>query len=360
MAAAPGQTYNAAPAGRARASAQVGDPLDHGRQAGVPIDTALLRASSSFEAPELGLSERFVRLDTGAGGTLGTLSIPLSDPAQLGWVICHSFGAEQVDLMMTEVAIARRLAAAGFPVLRFHCQGYGDSDHATAQAGPASHLRDTSAIVERFPALAGVRRVGLIGARFGGTVAALVADQLQVSFLVLIAPILSGGRYMTELLRSRVMVEMLKGDDLASPDGGGTTVDALRQELAGAGIVNIKGLGLRREVYEEMNGLDLLERLSGFKGQALVIQVSRGAAPHGQLTQLVKRLGQLGAAASLTVVRDTFAPHFGIEHFQPVARDTLGDSLLGINNSVSGAIVDWARELPDELGALRESSGATP
>ena len=40
---------------------------------------------------------------------------------------CPSFAMEQIHLGRMEVVMARVLAAAGFPVLRYHGQGYGDS-----------------------------------------------------------------------------------------------------------------------------------------------------------------------------------------------------------------------------------------
>src|SRR5437867_1508751 len=82
----------------------------------------------SYADRELGIQETFLQPRIGGGRTVGVLSIPLDLPLAGGWVICHSFALEQVYLQSLESALARKLAATGFAVLRFHTQGYGDSE----------------------------------------------------------------------------------------------------------------------------------------------------------------------------------------------------------------------------------------
>ena len=71
--------------------------------------------------------ERFEPLELGGVSSLGVLSTPIGQHLDLGWVICHSFGMEQTYLQPLEVAMARSLAAQGFPVFRF--QGTPGSRH---------------------------------------------------------------------------------------------------------------------------------------------------------------------------------------------------------------------------------------
>jgi pimeloyl-ACP methyl ester carboxylesterase len=312
------------------------------------VDEALLEAHGSHRDQRLGISEQFVRLHAGPGSTFGVLALPLDDRRPLGWVICHSFGAEQVDLHMTDVALARSLAAAGYPTLRFHCQGYGDSDDVETPPRPSTHVRDTLDVVGRMPALAGVERVGLAGARFGATVAAMVADRTDCSELVLIQPVVNGRKYATELLRSRVIVEML-GD---SP-GTATTVEALRNELEGRGMVNVKGWRLFREVHEELATVDLLGEFGRFSGRALVVQVSRGETPQSALARLVRKLESLNAAVEFDVLTHASAPNFGYEHFRPVAKDLLGDILEGVNQGLAERTLAWLERQPEPAGGSR-------
>jgi len=200
----------------------------------MPVDEALLESRASYRDERLGITEQFVRLRTGAGQTWGVLALPLAERRSPGWIVCHSFGLEQVDLHMTDVALARALAAAGHPSLRFHCQGYGDADDVVTPPTPASHLRDTLAVAEEAPGLTGVPDLAFAGSRFGATVAALAAARLGSTHVVMTAPVVSGSKYVLELLRSRVYTELM-GE---SPETA-VTVQDLKAELATNGFVNI-------------------------------------------------------------------------------------------------------------------------
>src|SRR5438105_5545724 len=79
----------------------------------------------SYRDRRIGIEERFLQPVLAGDRTIAVLSTPLDGPRSLGWVICHSFGMEQIHLQPLEVAAARRLAAAGFPSLRFHAPGCG-------------------------------------------------------------------------------------------------------------------------------------------------------------------------------------------------------------------------------------------
>ena len=87
-----------------------------------------LEALRSYRDPQTGIGERFVGLELGGARSVGVLSTPSDDPQPTAWLVCHGFGAEQVNLQPMEVALARALAASGFSVLRYHGQGYGDSE----------------------------------------------------------------------------------------------------------------------------------------------------------------------------------------------------------------------------------------
>ena len=107
------------------------------------VDLELLAQHHRFEDPAAGYSEEFIQPRLGLGNTVAVLSTPLGPSASLGWVICHSFALEHVYLQPMETALARRLAATGFAVLRFHAQGYGDSELDSDQVTLHSHVEDT-------------------------------------------------------------------------------------------------------------------------------------------------------------------------------------------------------------------------
>lgn len=306
----------------------------------MPIDEALLDAHASFASDELGIAERFVRLQAGPAATWGVLSTPLGERRPMAWVLCHSYGLEQVDLHMTDLAMARALAAAGYPTLRFHCQGYGDSDDIDTPPTITSQLRDTNDVLGQVRGLTGATEVGLAGSRFGAAVALAAADvpESDVSAVILVQPVVSGSKYAVELLRSRVVIEMLGETPWAA-----TTVEKLREELSANGMVNIKGWRLRAEAVADMERYELGKQVERFRGRALVLQISRGESVQGQFGRLVARLQKLGAEADLEVVTHPSAPNFGSEHFRPSGKDTLSDVLGGVNAAVSERTVAWVR-----------------
>jgi pimeloyl-ACP methyl ester carboxylesterase len=311
----------------------------------MPIDEALLEAHASYRSEPLGISEQFVRLDAGPARTWGVLSMPLGERRSTAWLVCHSFGLEQVDLHMTDVAMARALAAEGHPTLRFHCQGYGESDDLSHPPTVSAQLRDTLDVIRQVPGLTGVDRIGLAGSRVGAAVAALAADATGAPDLILVQPVVKGSKYVTEMLRARVVIEMLGETPWAA-----TTVEELREELAEHGMVNIKGWRLGRDAVEDLEKVDLM-KLEHFSGKALIVQVSRGESVQGPVTRLAKRLEEIGATAEVQVLTHPSAPNFGNEHFRPSGRDTLGDVLEGVNTGLVEQSLAWVRSQSPEAAA---------
>ncbi len=291
------------------------------------------------------IAERFVTLELTGGSTLGVLSTPIEPRFRTGWVVCHSFGPEHLYLNATEVVVARGLAAAGFPVLRFHSQGYGDSEHVETTPRPSTHLRDAHDAVARFREIADVDSVGALGCRFGATVSALVADEAGLQAVAAIDPVVSGRRYVTNLLRTSVF-------EAAAGDGASrTSVEDLRLALTKGDAVNVRGFGLRQDAVTELEALDLSRDLRGFSGAALVVQVSRGERPQRDQMSLVDALRSLGADTRFVVVSDPMSGLFGDHHFRAVAEDVVSDALVGLHLSLADQVVEWAQA---EFGSSRE------
>src|SRR5207302_100678 len=100
--------------------------------------------------------------------------------------------------------LARSLSALGFRVLRFHCQGYGDSELLDEKVTLSTHLRDTLDAVGLLREL-GDGTIGLAGARFGGAVAAVAADRIGAVGLMLWEPVVAGKAYADSLIRQEVI-----------------------------------------------------------------------------------------------------------------------------------------------------------
>lgn len=305
---------------------------------------SVLESMRSFEDPGLGIRERFLIPELGGGRTIAVLSTPIGEVRTTGWVICHSFGAEQIYLQPHEVSVARRLAAAGFPVLRYHGQGYGDSELPPEQVTLGTHVRDALDAVAVLAAEAGTAEAGLIGARFGGTVAAIVADRIGASALVLWDPVVEGRPYVKSLLRLRVASELAGRAEPGPADPA--------EVLEGTGTLDVHGFPVGPEAFGEISSIDLPAQLDGFRGRSLVIQVSRSPEPRTSLQRLVARLRDLGGESRLDVVQDREALNFGLARHQPTGDGRKVDTQGRLTEALVSHTVSWCTGPTMDLPAI--------
>jgi pimeloyl-ACP methyl ester carboxylesterase len=146
----------------------------------------------------------------------GWLHRPCEKPSTgLGMVICKPFGYEAICAHRSLRAFAEEAAEMGVPTLRFDYLGTGDSAEIHPEANQlAIWAQDIVAAVAELQRLTGVERVCLLGVRLGALLATLAASQCEsVSALILIAPVVSGRRYLREV-RTMVLAGSL-GEDTA-------------------------------------------------------------------------------------------------------------------------------------------------
>lgn len=313
-------------------------------------DLTLLESLSSHRDVELGIEEAFETIRLRSGGTIGVSSRPLGERRSIGWLICHSFGAEHWHLNATDVSVARALSAHGFPVLRFHSQGYGDSERLDAAPSASTHLDDVIDAAAHLRTRAGVDEIGLIGSRFGAATAVSAAKATDASFLALIDPVTSGRRYLRNLMRSRAIVELTTGHPGQEPTSGGS--EAQTTDMLDEGDVNLRGFVISREVYEEIGRVDLLDHPVEVDA-VLVVQVSRGTTPAPGLARFAESLSRTGIEVTSAIVSGPFAALFGDGHFRSTDDDLLGDTLSEINHDIAESTVAWAlnvRPRPDRSG----------
>jgi len=112
----------------------------------------------------------------GAYQLFGILHEPVRpDHSRDGVVLCAPFGEEKLIAHRVLVNMARSLAAVGHAVLRFDFMGEGDSGGGFEDSTIASRLSDISAALSMLKEKTGSKKVGLLGARFGATLALLAA-----------------------------------------------------------------------------------------------------------------------------------------------------------------------------------------
>lgn len=133
------------------------------------------------------MHERALAYPSGDAWLYGILSLPAA-PAALGVVIVVGGPQYRAGSHRQFALLARELAAAGIPVLRFDYAGMGDSDGATC--GFEHAARDIRASIDRFFAeTPGLERVALWGLCDGATAAALYApDDARVAGVALLNP----------------------------------------------------------------------------------------------------------------------------------------------------------------------------
>ncbi len=308
------------------------------------VDERLLESHASYADTDSGITERFVSLRLRSGHTLGVLSAPSGPPQPIGWVLCHSFAREQVDLAVTDAVIARRMAAAGYPVLRFHSQGYGDSEFPEFHASVSSHVADAVDAVGALRSLAGVERIGGMGTKFGGAVAALAGQELGLNDLILVAPVVSGNRYMNEQIRSLALTQIAssaQGSVTNAPTG-----EFLRQLLEDQGYLDWKGLKLTLDVVKENGRMDLLKDVTSFDGRALIVQVSPSEKPQAGLERLATRLASQGATVGRATVLHRQAALFGQKHVLITGPASNDDLFAQLHMEIAEAVAAWL-DAPD-------------
>ncbi len=217
----------------------------------------------------------------GACSLFGILHQPAADSSLPAFVFCHPFGEEKLWAHRVFVSFARRLAAAGFPVLRFDGRGHGDSEGELRDSSFETALADTRCAIDHARRITGRRQINLLGLRLGATQASLLAEgDADIDALVLWAPVVDGSRYMQELLRTNLTTQMAAYKEIREDR------EALVAIMRRGGTVNVDGYELALPMYSQVSAI----RLAGpmrFQGPCLIAQVERQAQrPLPELQQL--------------------------------------------------------------------------
>lgn len=320
----------------------------------MPIDFERLSRLRRYEDPAAGISEEFVERRIGPDRALALLSAPLAEPRTTGWVISPSIGPEHGNLRRLETLLAGGLAAAGFPTLRIR----PDLHPVHGPAGEidvSTRLADVSDAVTVLGDESGVESVGLLGVLFGGTVAALAAEQLEVPELALIEPVSRGKRYIRETIRRQAIAELMASVDVTPADPGAeleapTSAHRPLEELTAQGQTSVRGLRLSLPEYEHISEIDLARDLRTFRGRSLLIGISpSGSAPSG-LDKLRAQLNALGGDVTLATLQDPLPAPFG-EYYYRNAGPIRIDTRLELDQRLARATTAWA------IGALEDEPG---
>jgi alpha-beta hydrolase superfamily lysophospholipase len=192
--------------------------------------------------------------DSGAHRLFGWYHKPHPDKsANFSVVVCKPFGYEAICAHRSVRAFSDAAASLGAPTLRFDYAGTGDSSEIDPQADQLEiWIQDVIAAVGEVRRLSGVQRVYLLGFRLGALLATLAAGRCDaVAGLILVAPIISGRRYVRELRTMRLAASM--GSEIS----GGATVDAA---TADTGFMEVSGFLYSAATIAAFANVDLKSR----------------------------------------------------------------------------------------------------
>jgi alpha-beta hydrolase superfamily lysophospholipase len=202
--------------------------------------------------------------DSGARRLFGWYHSPAGDrTANFGIVVCKPFGYEAICAHRGIRAFSHATSNLGVPTLRFDYAGTGDSSEIDPEADQLEMWsQDTMAAVQEVQRLGGVQRVYLLGFRLGSMIAALASARCSVAGLILIAPVISGRRYVRELRTMR----------LAASIGTETTARANSEVAAPAmGALEVSGFLLSAASVGALADIDLNTQSLPRNAEVLVI-----------------------------------------------------------------------------------------
>jgi pimeloyl-ACP methyl ester carboxylesterase len=203
-------------------------------------------------------------------------------------VHCHTLGVEQLTSYRVEVLSARAAAALGFPVLRYHARGHGDSGGDYADVTLETLTEDAVSAADFARRLSGAAGVVWLGVRFGALVAAGALRRVGAAGLVLWEPVHKPADYFRAMLRNLLFSQVVKGQ---KPK---TTVEQLMGTIEREGHVDVHGYYLHRALVRSAADAELGSLLDGWKGPTLMAQVQsrpRLAPAHAALASAIQGRG---------------------------------------------------------------------
>jgi len=222
--------------------------------------------------------------ENGSYRLFGVVHQPVGTPSGAAWVFCHPFAEEKLWAHRVYVSFARLLASRGAWVLRFDVMGNGDSEGEFSAATVDTMLSDIDCAIRYLEGVSGISQgIGLLGLRFGATLAALAAERSpKVGKLVLWEPTVDGAKYMQEMLRINLTTQSAVYKEIRH--NREALVRMMREE---GSTVNIDGYELAFPCYAQASAVNLNAAQKRFAGPCLIVQIGReGQVFRQELTAL--------------------------------------------------------------------------
>ena len=221
-------------------------------------------------------------------------------PPKGGIVLCHPFAEEKLWAQRVFVSFARLLSRHGYSVLRVDYMGHGDSEGDFEEATLTTRLSDISCAFDHLKSQLGPETpLGLAGLRLGATLAAVLSEKKDdIGFLILWEPVVDGKSYLRQMLRINIATQSAVYKQVLHNS------EALVQNLRHGKTINVDGYEIGQEFYEQLNGIDLLDREKRYKGDVLLVSIAKNAEKINRpLFKLKQKYANVSYAA---VVEDSF------------------------------------------------------
>jgi len=190
-------------------------------------------------------------------------------------VLCHPWGQEYIRAHRSMRRLANMLADTGKDTLRFDYYGTGDSAGEMVDATLTGWEADIEAAIDEVRDTSGAPRIGLLGLRLGGSLAARVAlrRQRDIETLVLWDPVISGAEYLRELHSTEESISLNKPAQRSLESGGGH---------------EILGFPITAGMATEIESFDLLPIVARLQTRTLAL-CSRQTPSNKDLADAVER-----------------------------------------------------------------------
>jgi exosortase A-associated hydrolase 2 len=244
--------------------------------------------------------EMFFFEGTGGRKLLGFFHASSGPARPCALLYCHPFAEERNQSHGAAAHAARRLAAAGFPVLRFDFSGCGDSEGALEEASADDWLAEIGLAAAELKRRSGTDRVGVWGLRAGANLAARWAlGRGDVALGIFWQPLADLKTGMTQFLRQRL------GTSLAAGEGGGLSVKGLVERLEAGETVEVMGYPIVRKLYASMTSVSAPFAAAPLGFPACVAAVTEAEAPPEGIKRLAASLATPAGPAALLHARET-------------------------------------------------------
>lgn len=213
------------------------------------------------------LTERPITFENEGDQLVGMIHEPVEGGgAKPGVVMLHGFTGNRIEQHQMFVKTARKLAQAGFYVLRFDFRGSGESQGRFVRMTTSGEISDALVAIDWFKANTGVDpyQVAVLGFSMGGCVAAYAAAQTDVKALILWSAVAKTVDVFTQKAPYEVM----------------------RNQARQKGYLELQGWKIGYPFVEELHSLNPLEVVQKYVGPALIIHGSDDPTvptEHGQL-----------------------------------------------------------------------------